>query len=333
MREPPDLTAEAIAGALQAGFGIRVAGLSFLPVGNDAGSWAYRVEEDGGPPRFLKVRSGAGAMPGAAVPAYLRRRGTPGVLAPLPTRAGEPYLVVDRFGLALFPMLDARTGAEAGLSPAQWRALGATLAEVHATPPTPELPELVGRETFRPSRRELLPELEAALTTADPADPVAARLATSWRTHQAVIDNLFDQADRLGGELASSPAPAVLCHADLHTWNVLVDSAGHLWISDWDEAVLAPRERDLFFVVGGIGHGLVTPSTTASFLDGYGEVTVDPALLAYYRWAWAVQDIAAYGEQALLSPTAGEATRRAAVEGFEDLFTPGNIVDLASSQG
>ena len=122
----------------------------------------------------------------------------------------------------------------------------------------------------------------------------------------------------------------MLCHADLHTWNVLVEDAGRLWIADWDEAVLAPRERDLMFVVGGgIGHGLVGPSEEASFLEGYGQVTADPALLAYYRCAWAVQDIAAYGEQALLSPTAGEATRRAAVEGFEDLFAPGNIVDLA----
>jgi hypothetical protein len=84
------------------------------------------------------------------------------------------------------------------------------------------------------------------------------------------------------------------------------------------------------FVVGGIGHGLVTPSETASFLEGYGQVTVDPALLAYYRCAWAVQDIAAYGEQALLAPTAGEPARHAAVEGFQDLFAPGNIVELAS---
>ena len=331
MREPPDLADEAIVGALQTGFGVRVAGLSFLPVGNDADSWAYRVEVVEGPTGFLKVRSGTGAMPGAAVPAYLHRLGVPRVLAPLPTRAGGPYLVLDRFALALYPMLDARTGAEAGLTPAQWRELGATVALVHATPPTPELLRLVGRETFRPSRRELLPRLEAAVATATPGDPVAGRLAASWRAHRAVIDELVDQADRLGSELAGSPGPAVLCHADLHTWNVLVDDAGHLWITDWDEAVLAPRERDLMFVVGGIGHGLVTPSTMASFLEGYGEVPVDPALLAYYRYAWAVQDIAAYGEQALLSPTAGQATRRAAVEGFEDLFAPGNIVDLASS--
>src|SRR3712207_5171890 len=111
MREPPDLAAGELVRALRAGFGIRVTGLSFLPVGNDADSWAYRVEADDGPPRFLKVRSGAGAMPGAAVPAYLHRRGTPRVLAPLLTRAGEPYLVLDRFALALYPLLAARAGA------------------------------------------------------------------------------------------------------------------------------------------------------------------------------------------------------------------------------
>jgi spectinomycin phosphotransferase len=332
MREPPDLAEDAIVRALQAGFGIRVAGLWFLPVGNDADSWAYRVQAGDGPEWFLKVRSGTAAMPGAAVPAYLHRRGTPGVLAPLPTRAGEPYLVAGRFALALYPMLDARHGAETGLSSAQWRELGAIIARVHATPPTPDLTRLVGRERYRPSRRELLPKLEAALAGADPGDPVAGALAASWQARRAVISALVARADRLGAELAADPAPQVLCHADLHLWNVLVEDAGRLWIADWDEAVLAPRERDLMFVVGaGIGHGQVGPSEEASFLEGYGQVTADPALLAYYRCAWAVQDIAAYGEQALLSPTAGEATRRAAVDGFEDLFASGNIVDLAGS--
>jgi spectinomycin phosphotransferase len=276
MREPPDLAGDLIVGALQTGFGIRVAGLAFLPVGNDADSWAYRVDTGDGPPWFLKVRSGAEAMPGAAVAAYLQRRGTPRVLAPLPTRAGQPYLAVDRFALALYPMLDACTGAEAGLSPAQWRELGAAVAEIHATPPAPELLRLVGRESFRPSRRELLPELEVALA-AGPADPVARRMAASWQAHRDMIQALAERADRLGRELAGSPALRVLCHADLHTWNVLVDSAGDLWIADWDEAVLAPRERDLMFVVGGISHGLVSPAATASFLGGYGAVTVDLA--------------------------------------------------------
>jgi spectinomycin phosphotransferase len=158
---------------------------------------------------------------------------------------------------------------------------------------------------------------------------VAGELATFWQARREVIDALVAAADRLGRRAAGSPSPPVLCHADLHTWNVLVDTDQRLWIMDWDEAVLAPRERDLMFVVGGIGHGLVGLSDTEHFLEGYGHTSIDPDLLAYYRHAWAVQDIAAYGEQALLTPGAGAATRQAAVDGFKDLFEPGNIVELA----
>ena len=75
---------------------------------------------------------------------------------------------------------------------------------------------------------------------------------------------------------------------------------------------------------------LVRPQDTAGFLEGYGRLAPDPDLLDYYRCAWAVQDIAAYGEQVLLDPGAGEPDRRAAVAGFEELFAPGSIVELAS---
>ena len=101
----------------------------------------------GGPSWFLKVRAGAGAMPGAAVPAYLHRHGVPLVLAPRPTGTGAPFVVVDRFALALYPLLDAATGAEVGLSPAQWRELGAAVRrDPSPCAPTPELAALAGRE-------------------------------------------------------------------------------------------------------------------------------------------------------------------------------------------
>lgn len=66
MREPPALAEDRIVGALETSFGIRVAALAFLPVGDDAASWAYRVQVPRGPSLFLKVCAGA-AMPGAAV--------------------------------------------------------------------------------------------------------------------------------------------------------------------------------------------------------------------------------------------------------------------------
>jgi spectinomycin phosphotransferase len=329
MREPPALDAAAIVGALGRGFGVEVRALEFLPVGEDADSWSYRVEAVGGPVYFLKVRSGAAAgAPGAVVPDYLRRRGVPGVLAPLPARDDTPAVQVEGYALMLYPMIEGETAAGAGLSPRQWRELGAVVRRVHATPLTPELTRLVGREPFRPSRRERMAELEAAVAAGPPADPAARALAGCWRPRHAVIRALVERADTLGRRLEREPFPLVLCHADLHTWNVLVDTERRLWIVDWDEAILAPRERDLMFVVGGIVGGLVRPADTECFLQGYGDASVDQRLLAYYRLAWAVQDIAAYAEQAL-RPDLGAATRLAAVDGFGRLFAPGNIVALA----
>ena len=330
MREPPALAPDAIAAALQAGFGIRVAQLEFLAVGNDAASWAFRVGAPDGKAWFLKVRAGHGRWPGSAVPWHLHRLGVPHVLAPLATTAGVPYVEVDGFALALYPMLDARPAVEVGLSAEQWRTLGDVVRQVHAVPATPDLTRMVARETFRPAGRDVAAGLEALLATAPPGDGVARELAAFWRPRREVVRALVDRADVMGRQLRRSAAPQVLCHGDLHTWNVLVDADNHLWIVDWDEAVLAPRERDLMFVVGGIGHGLVRPDDTERFLQGYGETGVDPRLLAYYRTAWAVQDIAAYGEEVLLTSALGQETRRAALDGFIDLFEPGNIVDLAN---
>jgi spectinomycin phosphotransferase len=330
VREPPRLAEDRVAAALEAAYAIRVAALAFLPVGNDAASWSYRVEAPPGRPLFLKVRAGAGPMPGAAVPAWLHRQGVPDVLAPLPTADGGARIVLDGFGLALFPMLEAANGAEVGLSAGQWRRLGAALRRVHAVAPDPELARVAGREDFRPVRPGLLPELEARLAAAAPGDPVARDLAAAWRPRRELIGRLFEQVETLGWELAGRRFPRVLCHADLHPWNVLVDAGGGLWIVDWDEATLAPRDRDLMFVVGGgIGHGLVGPDATEAFFQGYGRAGVDPDLLAWYRVAWAVRDIAEYGEQVLADKGLGEASRRDAVDGFLDLFAPGNIIDPA----
>jgi Ser/Thr protein kinase RdoA (MazF antagonist) len=51
---------------------------------------------------------------------------------------------------------------------------------------------------------------------------VAFELAGFWRDRRDRIATLVHRADPLGRELAGEPFPLVLCHADLHTWNVLV---------------------------------------------------------------------------------------------------------------
>lgn len=87
---------------------------------------------------------------------------------------------------------------------------------------------------------------------------------------------------------------------------------------------------DLMFVIGGgISTSLVGPREEAWFFEGYGEVALDLLALAYYRAAWAISDIAAFGEQVCLRPEFGSLARQEGVRFFAGLFAPGEIVKIA----
>ncbi|RBQ15547.1 hypothetical protein DP939_34805 [Spongiactinospora rosea] len=322
MRDAPHLPSETIREALDAHFGLKPAILEFLPLGNDSASWSFRADD-----HFLKVRAGDGRMPGAAVPALLRD--LPHVLAPLPTTSGAPYATVNGFALALYPLLDAAPAVEVGMSAEHWRTIGKAISTLHTTPLTPALIQAADRETYRPGRRELIPAIEAALRA--PQDDIAKELADHWTARKEIIDDLLQRTDTMGPRLAAEEPPLVLTHGDLHTWNILIDKENNLWIIDWDEAAVAPRERDLMLVIRGIGPGLVSEDDTAAFFQGYGDSTVpDERLLSFYRAAWAVRDIAEFGERVLLDPRLSEEARQDAVEGFLSLFEPGDIVEIAT---
>jgi spectinomycin phosphotransferase len=330
MREPLKLADPAIIAALHAHYAISITTLTFLPLGDDSGSAAYSVQTADGATYFLKVRTGAGfSLPSLVAPRYFHDQGVPHVVAPLPTNAGALWVGVNDFALSLYPFIDGRMGADVGLSEQHWRALGATLKQIHNDPLTPELKQIIPREAFIPNRRSVMTDLEAAIARQAFASPQERELAAFWRSRRDEIHRLVGRADALGSHLRQVSAPLVLCHADLHTWNVLLDTAGQLWLVDWDETILALKERDLMFVVGGIGRDLVSLRETACFLEGYGDTVIDPIALTYYRYAWAVQDMAAYAERVFFMPDLGTETRREAVHGFISLFEPGNIVALA----
>jgi spectinomycin phosphotransferase len=314
MREPPKLADATITAALRVHYGIAVAALTFLPIGADSASSAFRVGTIDGTAYFLKIRAGGGfSVPSLLVPRYLRDQGVAHIVSPLPTLSRALWVGLDGYALSLYPFIEARTAVDAGLSERHWRELGATLKRIHAGGLPPELERVVPREPFVPSRRGVLADLEAAIAGQAFATPPERELGAFWNARRDEIRAVIDRGDTLGRHLRGRSLPMVLCHADLHTWNVLLDTAHELWLVDWDETVLAPKERDLMFVIGGIGRDLVSSQETAFFLQGYGDTAVDSGALAYYRYAWAVQDMGAYGEQVFFSPDLSEETRRDAV--------------------
>jgi spectinomycin phosphotransferase len=119
----------------------------------------------------------------------------------------------------------------------------------------------------------------------------------------------------------------VLCHADIHTANVLYDGK-RFHIVDWDGALLAPKERDLMFTTGaGAGGAVSYDDNQTLFFKGYGEPEIDRMALAYYRCDWVVQDIGEFGHT--IFSDAGDETRADNARLVRGMFNPGETVEVA----
>ena len=330
MRGLPKLADTTLQSTLEAHYGLPHTTLTFLPIGNDAASFVYRVDTDDRQSYFLKVRASDWfRAPSIVLPRFLFEQGVPHIITPLPTLERELWVHEGDFYISLYPFIDARTATATGLSRQQWHALGATLNQIHTYQLPDHLRQIMPQETFVPSRRQVLTNLQATLANSQPSEPLQRELAAFWWAREDELRALIERADTLGSQLRQSRLPRVVCHADLHTWNVLVDTERQMWIVDWDETILAPKERDLMFSIGGIARGLVKPAETSSFLQGYGDATIDQRALAYYRYAWTLQEMAAYAEEVFFLLELGEQVRSDALRSFIDVFEPGNIAALA----
>lgn len=233
MREPPaQLPAELLRSCLQERYGLAVAELTFLPLGSDAAAWVYRVRTSDAADYFLKVRAGAVNEAGLQVPRYLCDQGLRGVVAPLPARTGALWTTVAGAALILYPFIRGRAGMERGLSDRQWTAFGTTLAQIHATPPSPGLLQTLRRDAFVPGGADVVRRLNAHLAARTFDDPVARACASCWQARRADIRTLVAHAEGLGRQLTHAGLALVLCHTDLHTNNVVLADDGQVWIVD-----------------------------------------------------------------------------------------------------
>jgi spectinomycin phosphotransferase len=329
MLDRPDLPDDAIAAAVRDGYGFSPTSLEFLPIGNDPASWSYRLRA-GDEDYFLKLRRGVSPS-SFVVPRFLNDRGATRVMAARPSMRDSLWVEVQGYALALYPYIDGRTGGAGGMSRDHWVAYGATMRQVHDTTPSMGVARLLRRETFTHAAIAGMRRLDDHVAAGRIANDLERQFAALWQERRQELLGLVERFEALGATLRAAARPLVICHADVHIWNVLIDSAdGGLWIVDWDETLLAPRECDLMFgIKGGIGGGRVGAEEETWFFEGYGRVEVDPVALAYYRHHRAVTDFASYGETVFWMPERSEQTRREAVTRVTSFFVPGQIVELA----
>ena len=202
-----------------------------------------------------------------------------------------------------------------------WKVTGAIFRRVHEVPLPPEGFDGLRRETFDLSGyARSIESLDTHLATSEDGGRKSEQaLRGAWAEHRSTIYALLTSMDKLAGVLGSQTNPQVICHADLHPGNLLRDRAGRVFVVDWDDVMLAPRERDFIFV-GEPAHA--SSQYGSPFFQGYGETDVDWTLLTYYRYERVIQDLIEDAQQVILREDLSEEAKaeaarqvRASLEG------------------
>jgi spectinomycin phosphotransferase len=328
MQEKPTLANERIVEHLHKAYGLRIDQVTFLPLGADYNSAVYRVMAADGTAYFLKLRRNTFDEIGVALPRFLREQGILQVMAPLPTTTQQLWSRLDEFYVILYPFVEGENGFGVDLSPRQWVELGEALRRIHTATLPAALRARLPQEPYSAHWCARLRFFQTQAAVNAYADPAAAQLAALLRARQGELQQLIERTEALGQALQARSLPLVVCHTDIHGWNLLVGGQGDLYIVDWDSPMLAPKERDLMFLVGDVAGMWQKRSPNDWFYQGYGEPKADPAAIAYYRYARVVEDIGVTCEQIFLTEAGGE-DRAVGVEIAASQFSPTGALALA----
>jgi len=329
MLEKPDLQDEKIIACLQDEYGLPVVQVAFLPLGADLNTAVYRVVAEDETPYFVKLRRGVFDETAVALPKFLSDQGIVQIIAPLATKTEQLWASLDAFKLILYPFVEGHNGFEVDLSDRQWGDFGTALKSIHTALVPPALTRGIQQETYSPQWREIVKTFLERVEDDAFDDPVAVKLAAFLKARRDEILDLVGRAERLALALQAQSPEFVLCHSDIHAGNILIDANDALYIVDWDNPILAPKERDLMFIGGGQGFaGHTAQEEENLFYRGYGQTQINPIALAYYRYERIIQDIALFCEQIFWTNEGGE-DREQSLRYLTSNFLPNSTIEIA----
>ncbi len=329
MLEKPDLQDEVIIACLQDEYDLPGVQVTFLPLGADWNTAVYRAVADDGTPYFLKLRGGVFDKISVALPRFLSDQGVEQIIAPQTTRTGQLWASLEPFKVILYPFVEGRDGYEVDLSDRQWSEFGTALRRIHTAEVPPALIRGIRQETYSPQWREIVRTSLERVEDDALDDPIAVELAAFLKVKRDEVLDLVRRAERLVHALQAQAPECVVCHSDVHAGNILIDTNDAFYIVDWDDPILAPKERDLMFIGGAQGFAGHTPQEEETlFYRGYGQTEIDPIGLAYYRYERIIEDIAVYCQK-ILSTTVGGADRGQSLEYLRSNWLPNGTIEIA----
>lgn len=322
------LSDQCIIDCLNSNYGIKVAKLILLPIGADMNASVYKAELHDQSAYFIKLKRGHHDDISATIISLLYDTGIQQIISPIKNNYGQPIQYIDDFTLIVSPFVEGQDGFNRDLTNEQWVTLGKVLRQIHEINVPPAIQSKIRHEDYSPKWRAAVRSLSTYIESEPGADELSSKFITFMKNHAAVIHRLVDRAEQLSKQIKEQSPEFVLCHSDIHAGNVLIDRINTIYMVDWDDPIMAPKERDLMFIGGGVANTWNKPHEENFFYKGYGKTAINREILTYYRHERIVEDIALFGQQLLLTSVSAQ-IRAESYKHFIAQFEPCGVVEMA----
>lgn len=332
MRIEPTFDHELLVGVLCHDYGLSVSQLTFVPKGEVA--YSYIATCTDGVRYYLKLLDNTRLARTSAsrFDFYLPltdKLYTEGIFRYLPhpirTLSSAFHTTFGEYLLILFNYIEGENPDETALHmPAVWRMLARHVATIHNSTARVAA-DCPYTETFViPFETALLDGLHAldSITGSDGEGRLALRnLLLPYKN--AILDYL-GRLHALAERARALRPQLVLCHTDIHRMNLLLNAVGDLYILDWEGAMLAPREHDLFMFTGD--H---FPAFLAVYRRWADNAPLHPDLFAFYFYRRNLEDLTDWIVRILYDNT-DEAQNQIDLEGIkEDCMSAWPYLEIA----
>lgn len=191
---------------------------------------------------------------------------------PIPTANNDLFIKEDGTLIVLFNFIDAPQNYDYDNA-----ILGKTIAEIHKL--SPQITTPIKHEQFEFKHAGIFMKKLDQLSSEAGQDEIATDLHKLIKANYSTIVSAYKQFQIVVENCSNAELDIVVTHGDA-PGNVLVKSPDDIYIIDWDDILLAPAERDLWFMID-----------KQDFMDGYtreipeykpNQVALDYYLLSRY---------------------------------------------------
>ncbi len=290
MLSEPSINSNEIRTKIEEIYGKSVINLTSVREGET--SWGYKVETQNNEIFFFKIYASLEdyKLRFDLIFKLFNNCGIRNITHPIKTHKGEYVIHLDKYPVALFNFISGFNASEKPLNEKERFRLGELIGRIHKAKDTLDF-QLMEDFIYGNTKR-LLETLENASLYIHDESQYRRKVALLLIENKEKLLNHLHILEEQGYKLRSQQLDFVICHGEPHQWNTMVNEQGEIFLVDWDDSLLAPKEKDLIFI-----------KNDTIKLEGYrsiiGDFKLNEDVLHFYDLEWSISEIDVWSSKLL----------------------------------